>query len=151
MKNWTVALEHNPSDYDLRLVYSDWLEENGQSHQATIQRHIVSGKFLPARCDGKFFPKHHKNRKRCWVWFERIQGKGCGLWGDALLSNQDVERACLDLKVFRKMLAFSYYSDGNIYRNEIEFDYTPVARGFPTEILAWKALEFGLYNGLEIL
>ena len=40
-------LDKNLTDFDLRLVYSDWLESNNMLHEAQVQRWIAEHKTTP--------------------------------------------------------------------------------------------------------
>lgn len=42
-----IQLTDNPGDYAVRMVYSDWLEENGQERYAQAQRWIVEKDLCP--------------------------------------------------------------------------------------------------------
>lgn len=40
-------LDKNLTDFDLRLVYSDWLESNNMLHEAQVQRWIAEHRVIP--------------------------------------------------------------------------------------------------------
>ena len=48
-QDWMISLEDNPQDRDLRLVYSDWLEEQGQQEEAEAWRLLIEKGYSP--CD----------------------------------------------------------------------------------------------------
>ncbi len=53
-KAFETALDDNPSDWDTRLVYADWLEENGFADYACAQRWMGRKKRRPVLGTGSW-------------------------------------------------------------------------------------------------
>lgn len=58
------ALDEKPDDWELRLVYADFLDDNDDPAFAACQRWMSGNKAIPSR-----FKRYKKIKKKEWAWW----------------------------------------------------------------------------------
>lgn len=66
--DWKIVLQGDPSP-DTKLVYADWLEENGALPLANAWREYVKLEKEPYSWKGLVFGSKSSRRKTLWYWF----------------------------------------------------------------------------------
>ncbi len=149
--HWRESIDATPSDMDLRLVFSDWLEEQGDLKEAFVQRKIVEGGWKPYT--HQFVSKsneRHWINSTCYgepflatIWFRKRTSDflNCG-W---VVSCNPVGEHLLPEDLFFRMGEGNIHSHYGIYIwSKQQVTYGKVAIGFKEEKYAWKSLEEGV-------
>jgi len=85
---WETLLDEGPGDAATRLVYADWLDEQGASAQAAFQRWLGRAGKYPCRCSGGWhwfsvahasrhaeLPRELHDAMRVWTRFLRYDSR----------------------------------------------------------------------------
>ena len=78
-QQWLELLGKSPGDFELREIYADWLEEEGETKKAMAWREITKNKWEPddftdwTNRTGTNYPENDK-----WVWLRLDVFNTCG-------------------------------------------------------------------------
>ena len=120
MTEWEKAINVEPYDTDLKLVYADWLEEQGRETEAAAWRWVTKHKRFPAdmRRYFEWATKHPKsydpgleNDTDYFAWIASSKGNDFG-WLAYVKSSNQLKHARIPLPLLRSMVPEDEFRNG---------------------------------------